>query len=390
MLNEIEIFRQKKLLKKLRDAKGNGTSMISLILPPKEQISRITKMLTDEYGTATNIKSKTNRLSVLTAINSAQIKLRTYTKTPENGLGLFVGEMVTNDGKIKKVSYGIEPVKPVNTSLYMCDSRFHVEELLGLFEDETRYGFVIMDGHGCTFATMQGSTYNILQTISVDLPKKHGRGGQSAVRFARIRVEKRQAYVKKVTEICTSLFITNCKSNVDGMVLAGQADFKNELKEVLDARLTVIKVVDTNYGGKNGLKQAIELCEDVFKDVKYAKERKLIGEFLYEINMDTGKYCYGFKGTMDALEAGAVEKLIVYENYEKEYEEDDFVDWIAENYRDFGCDLYFVSDASGEGTQFVEGFGGIGGVLRYRMDMNEFDDDENELSSLSLEDEDIF
>ncbi|OQS54415.1 SU2 [Ecytonucleospora hepatopenaei] len=388
--DDIEIFKMKKLLKKLRDARGNGTSMISLILPPKEQIPRITKMLTDEYGTATNIKSKVNRLSVLTAISSAQIKLRTYTRTPPNGLGIFVGEILQDDNKVKKVAYGIEPLKPVNTSLYMCDSRFHVEDLLGLFEDEAKYGFVVMDGHGTLFATLQGSTPTILQTISVDLPKKHGRGGQSSVRFARLRVEKRQAYLKKVSEICTSLFLSNNKSNVDGIVLAGQADFKNELKLIMDARLTVLKTVDTNYGGKNGLNQAIELSEDLFKDVKYAKEKKLLQEFFHEINMDTGKYCYGFKGTMDALESGAVEKLIVNENYDKMHEEEEFVDWIAEHYKEYGCELFFVSDTSGEGTQFLEGFGGIGGILRYKIEMAEFDDDENDMSSLSVEEDDIF
>lgn len=40
----------------------NGTSMISLIIPPKDQVSRVQKMLADEYGTASNIKSRTNRL----------------------------------------------------------------------------------------------------------------------------------------------------------------------------------------------------------------------------------------------------------------------------------------------------------------------------------------
>lgn len=39
----------------------NGTSMISLIIPPKDQVSRIAKMLADEFGTASNIKSRVNR-----------------------------------------------------------------------------------------------------------------------------------------------------------------------------------------------------------------------------------------------------------------------------------------------------------------------------------------
>lgn len=58
----------------------NGTSMISLIIPPRDQIPRIAKMLADEYGTASNIKSRVNRLSVLSAITSVQARLKLYNK----------------------------------------------------------------------------------------------------------------------------------------------------------------------------------------------------------------------------------------------------------------------------------------------------------------------
>jgi peptide subunit release factor 1 (eRF1) len=54
--------------------------MISLIIPPGDQISRVAKMLADEYGTASNIKSRVNRLSVLSAITSTQARLKLYTK----------------------------------------------------------------------------------------------------------------------------------------------------------------------------------------------------------------------------------------------------------------------------------------------------------------------
>ena len=59
---------------------SNGTSMISLIIPPKDQISRVAKMLADEFGTASNIKSRVNRLSVLGAITSVQQRLKLYNK----------------------------------------------------------------------------------------------------------------------------------------------------------------------------------------------------------------------------------------------------------------------------------------------------------------------
>jgi peptide chain release factor subunit 1 len=88
-----------------------------------------------------------------------------------------------------------------------------------------------MDGNGALFGTLQGNTREVLHKFTVDLPKKHGRGGQSALRFARLRMEKRHNYVRKVAEVATTLFITNDKPNISGMVLAGSADFKTELSQ---------------------------------------------------------------------------------------------------------------------------------------------------------------
>merc|ERR1712232_1209747 len=48
-----------------------------------------------------------------------------------------------------------------------------------------------------------------------------------------------------------------------------------------------------------------------------------------------------------------------------------FVEWMANNYKQFGCNLEFVTDRSGEGTQFVKGFGGVGGILRWKVDFAE-------------------
>lgn len=76
----VEIWKIKKLIKSLEAARGNGTSMISLIIPPRDQIPRIAKMLADEYGTASNIKSRVNRLSVLSAITSVQARLKLYNR----------------------------------------------------------------------------------------------------------------------------------------------------------------------------------------------------------------------------------------------------------------------------------------------------------------------
>ncbi|GMJ07810.1 eukaryotic release factor 1-1 [Hibiscus trionum] len=125
----IEIWKIKKLIKALESARGNGIIMISLILPPRDQISCVTKMLGDEFGTASNIKSRVNRQSVLAAITSAQQRLKLYNKVSPKGLVLYTRTIVTEDGKEKKVTIDFEPFKPINASLYLCDNKFHTEAL---------------------------------------------------------------------------------------------------------------------------------------------------------------------------------------------------------------------------------------------------------------------
>ena len=85
-------------------------------------------MLTQEYGTASNIKSRVNRLSVLAAITSTQQRLKLYNRVPPNGLVLFVGTILTDEGKEKKVSFDFEPHKPINTYVCIFPQYIHASE----------------------------------------------------------------------------------------------------------------------------------------------------------------------------------------------------------------------------------------------------------------------
>lgn len=377
-------------------------------------------MLADEYGTASNIKSRVNRLSVLSAITSTQQKLKLYNRVPPNGLVIYCGEIITAEGKERKVNIDFEPFKPINTSLYLCDNKFHTEALSELLESDSKFGFIVMDGNGALFGTLSGNTREVLHKFTVDLPKKHGRGGQSALRFARLREEKRHNYVRKVAEVAVQNFITSDKVNVTGLILAGSADFKTELStsDMFDNRLQakIIKVVDVSYGGENGFNQAIELSAETLANVKFIQEKKLITQYFNEISQDSGKFCYGVDDTLKALDLGACETVIVYENLDiirytlkdpdnenpvivhasrdatnKDHlldkntgveleiiSEQPLLEWLAEKYKDFGAALEFVTDRSSEGAQFVKGFGGIGAILRYKVNFEQLADDSDD------------
>jgi len=108
--------------------------------------------------------------------------------------------------------------------------------------------------------------------------------------------------------------------NVKGLVLAGSANFKNELSQsdMFDKRLQpiVVKIVDVSYGGENGFNQAITLAADALANVKFVAEKKLISRFFEQIALDTGMIRFGVHDTMKALEMGAIETLLLFEEIE--------------------------------------------------------------------------
>lgn len=102
------------------------------------------------------------------------------------------------------------------------------------------------------------------------------------------------------------------------------------------------------------------------------------------------------------------DEVMVYANKEQEKDREKFMDkstglemdtvgepqslleWFAEKYQEFGAALEFVTNKSQEGAQFVKGFGGIGGLLRYKVDFTNiaaYDEDSDEFLS---DDEDAY
>lgn len=313
------------------------------------------------------------------------------------------------DGKLRKIMNLLEPIKPISVFSYRCDSHFLTEPLKEMLETSEKYGFIIVDGNGALFAVVQGSYQEELLRYGVSLPKKHNKGGQSALRFARLRTEARHNYLTKVAELAVKLFIDDqtSKPKVSGLILAGSAEFKDQLNDskILDARLhaLVIGVVDVAYGFKAGFQQAIELSSETLKGVSIIKQKKILQKFFNEIAQDTGKMCFGVNEVMQALEAGAAETLLIWDNCaihrfvvqgadgkqevrfangenlvlskdndnpQEIIESVSLVEWFADHYKEFGAELEIVQDSSAEGSQFCKGFGGVGALLRYKMDFS--------------------
>lgn len=403
-ISDVEKWKYKKLLKNLQLAKGNGTSMITLVVASKSAISQASTMLTEELGTAENIKSRVNKLSVISAIVSTQQALKKYSRTPPNGLVIFCGDCISvdEDGstKEKKIKIILEPPVAITTSYYKCDDCFHTELLDYIIRDDETYGYIVFDGSCALFALVSGSKTVTIRKDFYDPPKKHNKGGQSSNRFARLRTEAIDHIIKNVAENCTRVFIENDVVNVKGIILAGRADKKDMLEksDFLDRRIksAIIKTIDVQYSGEIGLLNAIKMTTDVINSTKLGRESKLLSLFFETISRD-GNYSIGINDTIMALEMGAVQKLIVYDELDytkyvvsKDGEDNKIIykkgtdvpkdmtiieqiqlmDYLVENYDKFGATLEIVSGNTGDGHQFVRAFDGIGAILKWKVDFN--------------------
>lgn len=384
----MEFLKFKRSILNLKNYNGTTTSMITITIRPEYSIHMIIAKLNEEIGKTDNIKDRTNADYVRTALVMAIEKLSTYAKrypkTKENGLCIFSGVCLSADGKSKSISTLIEPYKPVD-QLYRCDKCFHIDALLDqLDQDDNLYGFLIMNGDGYLIASVNGNKKEILYTTTVDLPKKHNKGGQSSLRFARIAEEKRTNYIRKVSEDFNRIFL---QKKYISIIIAGNGSMKHKFISdgVIDYRLKnkIIKVIDVAYGSTNGLDQAISESSEIISHLKLVKESKEISEFFNEIKKSNNKIVYGREQIFNYLKDNLMEKIIInedidftiYKNLDGEIfmfndgsrEDIHIIDYLIELNTSKKQDVVFISDKTPEGSMFCKGFDGIAGFSRYNI-----------------------
>jgi len=80
------------ILQQLKSINSAGTNMISLIIPSNNNIWLTIKRLEVEYGTSSNIKDRTNRQMVQSALRSIIYQLRLLKGIPSNGVAIYSGK----------------------------------------------------------------------------------------------------------------------------------------------------------------------------------------------------------------------------------------------------------------------------------------------------------
>lgn len=401
-----ELWKLKRLIERLESFKGDHTSMITLLIRPDTKVSDSVALVNHEVCTAENIKSRMNRQSVIGALTSISARLKLYHVIPRNGLAVFCGTDETG----KRWLVDIEPPKPVDRSTYLCDSTFHTEQLRSMLQADNTYGLVVLGGDNMLFATLSGTSKIIKENSSIDLPKKHNKGGQSNVRFSRLREEAIHNYIRKIGERFTHHFFLNdnVTPSVQGIIVGGPADIKHQLldSEFIRPELKriVLGVVDTAYTGENGLSQLITSSQSLIRDSRLLHEMKMLQSFFDLIAKDSQKIVYGKKQTLECFMSGVIDTLIVHDEYKLPMSDippsgsssinledvSDGMEWLISHAASINTNVVIVTNNTSEGSQFVNGFGGLGGILRYEMCIDDMNLEGSENYDPLDEDDDVF
>lgn len=290
-----------------------------------------------------------NRQSVQGAIAALQTSLKRYKSIPAEGIALFAGvqpipgsqvdaEVATAGNSSAPISSAssstsssererlmvrqIDMIKPLRKGTYWCGATFQTEALEEQLADHMSFGFVIVDGAGCNMYEVAGDSYRLVwKHGDPGLPNKHGRGGQSAPRFGRLREAARAAWVSTVATQLNTAFTDRSTGNVSvaGIVLCGSGSLKQQVylrDNVLDARVHAAifpTLVDIQYGGHAGIQEAMKKAAPLMEDQAFAQQRSALLTFMNGIADDTRLVCFGATDTMHALDTGAIATLLISE-----------------------------------------------------------------------------
>ncbi len=162
----------------LESVRGNQTELISVYIPTGQNLNTVRNQMEEEKGTAENIKSKSTRKNVISALETISRDLKNYKKTLENGMAIFCGNVSNSEGKSDIQLWVIEPPHPLNTRLYRCDKEFVLGPLKKMLEADEVYGLVVMDRKKATLGLLEGKHVEVIRKMTSGVPGKQRAGGQ--------------------------------------------------------------------------------------------------------------------------------------------------------------------------------------------------------------------
>jgi|TARA_B100000214_G_scaffold262032_1_gene193573 peptide chain release factor subunit 1 len=361
-------LRFKKIISELSEMKGMGTELVTVIIPPDKMISDVRQQLGQEAGQAANIKSKSTKKHVTEALESAVAAINRYKTPGENGLAIFVGHVITGNNKTRLTTTVVDySPEPFTSFRYRCDSTFEISQLEEMLIDRTSYGLFVIDRSESAYGLASGKRLHFQEHITSQVPSKHGRGGQSAQRFERLIEEAAHNFFKKSAERACNYWLPLI-NDLRGIIIGGPGatkDYvvKNEYFHHEIRKLIKEPLFDVGYSNESGLRELVQRAGSMMDQIELDIERNLVDNFLREVMQTNPKATYGEVMIRQALNQGAVSKLLLSEGINNL----DLIDELTILAGHTSADVSIISMDSEEGATLKNSFGGIAAILRYSI-----------------------
>ncbi|MBN2454276.1 peptide chain release factor 1 [Candidatus Woesearchaeota archaeon] len=356
-------YELKKFIKELENYRGRHTELVSVYIPEGYDLNKIINHLSQEQGTAANIKSASTRKNVIDALERMIQHLKLFKKTPENGLAVFSGNVAEREGQQDFKVWSIEPPIPLRTRIYRCDKAFVLDLLSEMLDTKEMYGLVVMDRREGVIANLKGKTITVLAKYTSAVPGKTRAGGQSAQRFARLREGAAKEFYTRLGEHIKEEFFG--KKELKGILMGGPGPTKHDFIDgnfiPTELKNKILAVKDLSYTDEFGLQELLDKSQDVLASEEIAGEKKVLGEFFNYLSTKAGMVTYGENEVRKALKLGAVDKLLLSENLDEAKVEE-----LENEAQKTGSSVEIISVETREGVQLKE-IGGMAAILRYEL-----------------------
>ncbi len=360
-LEELSRGELEEFLKSMQEHRGRATELITVYVPSGYDINQVSRQLEGEKSTAKNIKSTSTRKNVTESLEKIIRALKEYKVTPEKGIALFAGNIAKVEGQTDMQIWEISPPEEIRIRLYRCDKEFVLEPLESMVEIGEIYALVVMDRKEATVGQLIGKRIEMIQNMSSGIPGKVKAGGQSAQRFHRITEGLTKEFYKRIADEVKKAFYEEPK--LKGILIGGPIPTKDEFVdgEYLPTQLQdkIIGIKDQGDTSESGLKELVELSQDVLADQEIIYEKKILERFFDSLGKSPEMTPYSFETVKKALDYGAVDLLIISKNYDSGKAKE--LRLIAEN---MGTSVEVVSVETTEGEQFFK-LSGIGAIQRF-------------------------
>ena len=353
----------KAFVKRLGSYRGRGTELVSVYVPEGYDLNKVIAQLSQEQGTATNIKSKQTRDNVINALERMIQHLKLFKRTPPNGLAAFSGNVADREGQQDYQVWSYEPPIPLNIRIYRGDKEFIIEPLKEMVEDKNFYGLVVLDRRDATIALLKGKTIVPLAKTHSEVAGKTRAGGQSAPRFQRLREGATKDHYKKVANSMKDQFLF--MEGLKGIIIGGPStttnDFMNKDYLTGDVKKKIIGVKDLSYTDEFGLQELLEKSSDILAEEEVSHEKEIMQKFFEKLAKNTETTSYGLDATKKALELGAVDTLLLSEEVDEK-----IIDELEKQAEELGSSVEIISTDTREGVQLRE-LGKVAAILRFPL-----------------------